>query len=76
MQFFAFLNQVRPGGGGPLVGGSLPLDPSKPLGGRPPLDDEHRCLLVEVGVYYVGDVGAETVAVWSFGDRSARDRPA
>ena len=21
MQFFAFLNQVRPGGGGPLVGG-------------------------------------------------------
>src|SRR5207244_1187625 len=57
-------------------GGSLALDPSKPLRGRPPLDDEHRGLLVEVGVHDLGDVGVEAVAVRSFGDRSGSDRPA
>src|SRR5438067_4706285 len=55
-------------------GGSLALDPSEPAGGRPPLDDEHRGLLVEVGVHDPGDVGVEAVAVRSFGDRSGRDR--
>jgi len=57
-------------------GGSLALDPSQPVRGRPPLDDEHRGLLVEVGVHDLGDVGVEAVAVRSFGDRSGGDQPA
>ena len=42
---------------------------------RPPLDDEHRGLLVEVGVHDLADVGAEEVTVGSVGDRPRRDRP-
>ena len=32
------------------------------VGGAPPLDDKHRGLVVEVGVYDLGDVGVEQVA--------------
>src|SRR5215217_754099 len=53
----------------------LALDPAQPVRGRPPLDDEHRGLLVEVGVYDLGDVGVEAVAVRSLGGRSGSDRP-
>ena len=44
-------------------GGSFALDPLQPVRGRPPLDDEHRGLLVEVGVHDLGDIGMEAVAV-------------
>jgi hypothetical protein len=57
-------------------GGSLALDPPKPARGRPPLDDEHRGRLVEVGVHHLGDVGVEAGAVRSLGDRPGSDRPA
>ena len=53
----------------------LALDPSQPVRGRPPLDDEHRGLLVEVGVHDLGDVGEEAVAVRSFGDRLRQRSP-
>ena len=53
---------------------SLSLDRSQPLPVRPPLDDEHRGLHVEVGVHDLGDVGAEAVALRSFADRSGSDR--
>ena len=33
----------------------------QPVRGRPPLDDEHRGLLVEVGVHDLSDVGVEEV---------------
>jgi hypothetical protein len=39
--------------------------------GRPPLDDEHRGLVVEVGVHDLGDVGPEAVAVRALGGLSA-----
>src|SRR6266581_9228621 len=46
----------------------LALDPAQPVRGGPPLNDEHRGLLVEVRVYDLGDVGAEAVAVGSLGE--------
>jgi hypothetical protein len=51
------------------------IDHAQPLGGRPPLDDQHRGSLVEVGVHDLGDVGVEAVAVGSFGDWSGSYRP-
>jgi hypothetical protein len=54
---------------------SLALDPSQPVRGCPPLDDEHRGLLVEVGVHDLGDIGVDAVAVRSFDERSRRDCP-
>jgi hypothetical protein len=55
--------------------GLLALDPSQPVRGGPPLNDEHRGLVVEVRVHDLGDVGVEEVAVRSPGDRSGSDRP-
>jgi DNA-binding MarR family transcriptional regulator len=55
---------------------SLALDTSQPVRGGPPLDDEHRGLLVEAGVDDFGYVGAELLAVWSLGDGPDSDRPA
>ena len=46
----------------------LALDPAQPVPGGPPLNDEHRGLLVEVRVYDLGDVGVEAVAVGSLGE--------
>ena len=47
----------------------LALDPAQPVRGGPPLNDEHRGLLVEVGVHDLGDVGVEAVAAGSSGER-------
>jgi hypothetical protein len=49
------------------------FDLPQPVRRRPPLDDEHRGRLVEVGVHDVGDVGAEAVAVQSLVHRSGGD---
>src|SRR5580704_17754464 len=54
----------------------LALDPAQPVRGSPPLDDEHRGRLIEVGVHHLGDVGVEAVAVGTFGDGSGIDHPA
>src|SRR5271167_873879 len=55
--------------------GLLALDPAQPVRGGPPLNDEHRGLLVEVRVYDLGDVGVEAVAVGSPGEWPGIDRP-
>src|SRR5579859_960097 len=52
----------------------LACDPAQPALGGPPLDDEHRGLLVEVRVHDLGDVGAEAVSICCLGDRPASDR--
>src|ERR1700744_5813495 len=56
--------------------GSLALDPPQPVRGRPPLYDEQRCLLVEVGEHDLGDGGTEAVAVRPLGDWSRGQCPA
>src|SRR5712691_1258823 len=53
----------------------LALDLAQPVRGGPPLNDEHRGLLVEVRVYDLGDVGVEAVAVGSLGQWPRIDRP-
>ena len=67
--------QVRPAGevrtGQDARSSSLALDPPQRLGGRSPLDDEQRRLLVEAGQHDLSDVGAETVALRSLGDPPA-----
>jgi hypothetical protein len=45
----------------------LPLDPAQPVRRGPPLNDEHRGLLVEVRVHDLGDVGVEAVTAGSLG---------
>src|SRR5215469_16038554 len=51
--------------GGQSAQGLLALDPAQPSCGRPPLDDEHRGRVVEMGVHDLGDVGQKALAVWS-----------
>src|SRR5262249_53711360 len=52
----------------------LALDLSQPVRGRPPLNEEHRGLVVEAGGDDFRRVGVELAAVRSFGDRSGSDR--
>ena len=63
---------LRPG---PLTGESGALDPPQPVTRRPPLDDEQRRPLIEVGVHDLGDLGVEAIAVGAFGARSGLVRP-
>jgi hypothetical protein len=46
----------------------LALDPAQPVRRGPPLNDEHRGLLVEVRVHDLGDVGVEAVTAGSLGE--------
>ena len=55
--------------------GLLALHLAQPVRGGPPLNDEHRGLLVEVGVDDLGDVGVEAVAAGSRGAWPGMDRP-
>src|SRR5260370_41406097 len=54
----------------------LALDPAQPVRGSPPLNDQQRGRLVEVRGHDLGDVGVKAVAVGSFGEWPAIDRPA
>jgi DNA-binding transcriptional ArsR family regulator len=50
-----------------------PLYPPQAVRGRPPLDDEHRGLVVEMGVHDLGDVGLEAIAVRTLRVRGVPD---
>src|SRR5947209_14271754 len=53
---------------------SLAFDPLQPVRGRPPLDDEQRRRLIEVGVHDIRDLGAESIAARCVRPRGG-DRP-
>jgi hypothetical protein len=53
----------------------LALDPAQPVRRGPPLNDEHRGLLVEVRVHDLGDVGVEAVTAGFLAERPGSGRP-